>query len=389
MKNFVYDMPIKVYFGKNELQSNLGKELAQFGKNVLLAYGGGSIKSSGLYDKIISELKASNMNIFEISGIDPNPRVESVIQGSEICRENEIDVILAVGGGSVIDCSKHIAVATFYEGNPWDLTIGKAESQKALPIVTVLTIAATGSDMNCGAVISNVSTKEKIPFGFSCMLPKVSFLDPSLTYSVNKYQTASGAADILSHVFEVYFNMDDSFFMLDTFMEGIMQTVIKYAPIALREPDNYEARANLMWASSWAINGFIESGKSQAWSCHAIEHELSAYYDITHGHGLAIITPRWLEYILDEENAPKFYQFGTNVFGIDRNLPVMDVAKKSITMLSDFLFNTCGLQSTLTDIGIDDTYFKEMAIKSCPNGIRNGFKKMTPIDVENIFKMCL
>ncbi len=389
MNNFVYDMPIKVYFGKDQLNGNLSKELAKYGKKVLLAYGGGSIKSGGLYDKLIAEMKTTSLEVYELSGIEPNPRVESVKAGVDICEENNIDVILAVGGGSVVDCSKHIAAASFYDGDAWDISLGKVDVEKCLPIITITTLAATGSDMNCNAVISNVQTKEKLVSAFQCMLPKVSFLDPTLTYSVSKYQTASGAADILSHIMEVYFNMNEDFYMLDSIMESLMKTVIKYAPIALQDPNNYEARANLMWVSSWAINGFIESGKTQAWSCHAMEHELSAFYDIAHGHGLAILTPRWLEYCLDETTVSKFYQFGVNVFNIDHSMPQMDVAKKAIEMFSDFLFKTCELKSTLTDINIDDTYFDIMSKKAIPNGRKEAFKTLTPNDVLNIFKMCL
>jgi alcohol dehydrogenase YqhD (iron-dependent ADH family) len=177
--------------------------------------------------------------------------------------------------------------------------------------------------------------------------------------------------------------------MLDTVAEGLMKTVIKYAPIAIKEPDNYEARANLMWASSWAINGFIDGGKKQAWSCHPMEHELSAFYDITHGLGLAILTPRWMEYTLDETTVSKFYQFGCNVFGLDKNMEPMAVAKKSIKMLSDFFFNTLGLQSTLTEIGIDESNFNIMAKKACKGGTINGFKPLSPEDVVKIYKMCL
>lgn len=189
------------------------------------------------------------------------------------------------------------------------------------------------------------------------MLPKVSFLDPTVTYTVSPYQTACGAADMLSHIFEVYFNTSQDLYMLDCFMEGMIKTIIKYAPIAMKEPENYEARANLMWTSSWAINGFIDGGKQQAWSCHPIEHELSAIYDITHGLGLAILTPRWAEYCLDETTVSKYVQFGVNVFGIDAAKKPMDIAKESIRLLSEFLFDTLKLNRTFTEIGIQTGRF--------------------------------
>lgn len=389
MNSFVYDIPTKVYFGENQL-GNLGKELKKYGNKVLLTYGGGSIKKIGLYDKIVKEVKDSGLELFELSGIEPNPRVSSVNAGADICKRENIDVLLAVGGGSVIDCTKYIGAATFYDGDAWDILLGKFNVEKCLPIIDILTLAATGSEMDCGGVISNPETKDKIGLLFPVMQPKVSFLDPTTTYSVSAYQTAAGSADIFNHIIEVYFNMNQDLYMLDTVMEGLMKTVIKYAPIAIKEPENYEARSNLMWTSSWAINGFIKGGKQQAWSCHPMEHELSAIYDITHGHGLAILTPRWLEYTLDERTVSKFYQYGINVWGIDSKLSKMEVAKKSIQMTSDFLFNKLGLKSTLTGLGIDDTNFKIMAEKAEKlGGTMYGFKPLAAKDIEEIFRMCL
>jgi len=388
MNNFIYDIPTKVYFGENQLE-HLGEELNKYGKKVLLTYGGGSIKKNGLYDKIVTEIKNAGLELFELNGIDPNPRVSSVNAGADICKKEDIDVLLAVGGGSVLDCTKYIGVATYYDGNAWDILLGKTPVEKCLPIITVLTLAATGSEMDAGGVISNPETKDKIGLMFPPMQPKVSFLDPTNTFTVSKFQTASGAADMLNHIMEVYFNMDQDLYMLDCVMEGLMKTIIKYAPIALSEPDNYEARANLMWTSSWAINGYINGGKRQTWSCHPMEHELSAIYDITHGLGLAILTPHWMEYTLDETTASKFYQFGTNVFGIDAGMKHMEVAKKSIELVKKFLFNTLGLKSTFTEIGIDESNFAVMAKKACMGGVLPGFKPLNQQDIENIFKKCL
>lgn len=388
MNSFIYDIPVKVYFGENQL-GNLGGELKKYGKRVLLTYGGGSIKKIGLYDKVVAEIKNAGLELFELSGIEPNPRITSVNKGAAICKNEKIDVLLAVGGGSTIDATKFIGAGAFYDGDAWDIVTRKAPVTNCLPIVTVLTLSATGSEMDAGGVISNPETKDKIGNGHPLMLPKVSFLDPTNTYSVNSYQTACGAADIMSHIIEVYFNMNQDLYMLDSAAEAFMKTVIKYTPIAMKEPENYEARANLMWTSSWAINGFINGGKRQAWSCHPMEHELSAYYDITHGLGLAILTPRWMEYTLDETTVSKFYQFGCNVFGIDKDMEPMTVAKKSIEMLSDFFFNTLGLKSTFTEIGIDEAYFSIMAKKACNGSVLPGFKPLNQQDIENIFKMCL
>ncbi|MDR1205512.1 MAG: iron-containing alcohol dehydrogenase [Peptococcaceae bacterium] len=389
MNDFVYNVPVKVYFGKDQL-GNLGPELKKYGKRVLMTYGGGSIKKIGLYDRIVAEIAKAGLELFELSGIEPNPRVTSVNEGARICKDKKIDVLLAVGGGSTIDATKFIGAGACYDGDAWDFFSGKGQITDSLPIVTVLTLAATGSEMDAGGVISNMDTREKYAAGHPSLLPRVSFLDPTVTYSVSAYQTACGAADIISHILEVYFNMDPDLYMLDCVMEGLLKTVVKYAPVALREPDNYEARANLMWASSWAINGFIDGGKaSQAWSCHPIEHELSAFYDMTHGLGLAILTPRWMEYTLDELTAPRFRQFACNVFGVDQNMEPMAAAKKGIETLAEFFFGALGLKRSLTEAGVDDTHFSLMAKKACGGGVLAGFKPLRQEDIEKIFRMCL
>ena len=389
MNNFVYHIPTKVYFGENQL-GHLGKELAKFGKRVLLTYGGGSIKRNDLYDKVIEELRNAKLEVFELSGIEPNPRIESVREGVKICKEQGIDVLLAVGGGSTIDATKFMAAGACVDHDAWEFFGANAKPiNEALPIVTILTLSATGSEMDTGGVISNLETGDKLGRLAPALLPRVSFLDPTLTYSVSKYQTACGAADIMSHIIEVYFNTQEDLFMLDCFMEGMLKTVVKYAPIAIAEPENYEARANLMWTSSWAINGFINGGKRKAWSCHPMEHELSAVYDITHGLGLAILTPRWMEYCLDETTVDKYVQYGVNVFGIDAKLDKMEIAKRSIKLTEEFLFEKLGLQRTFTKVGIKREDFAMMAKKACRYGDIKGFKTLTPADVEAIFEMCL
>ena len=389
MNSFIYDIPVKVYFGRDQL-SHLGTELRKFGRRVLLTYGGGSIKRNGLYDRVVSELRNADMEVYELSGIEPNPRIESVRQGVAMCKEHNIDVLLAVGGGSTIDATKFMAAGACVEHDAWEFFgAGAKPIERALPIVTILTLSATGSEMDTGGVISNLETGDKLGRLAQPLLPKVSFLDPTLTYSVSAYQTACGAADIMSHIMEVYFNMNKDLFMLDCFMEGMLKTVVKYAPIAIAEPENYEARANLMWTSSWAINGFINGGKKKAWSCHPMEHELSAVYDITHGLGLAILTPRWMEYCLDESNVDRYVSFGVNVFGIDSSLEPMTIAREAIKRLSDFFFNTLGLQSTFTEVGIKREDFGLMAKKACRYGDIKGFKTLTEQDVVNIFEMCI
>lgn len=391
MFKFTYNIPTKVYFGGDQL-SNLGPELKKFGKRVLLCYGGGSIKKIGLYDKIVTEIKKAGLELFELSGIEPNPRVTSVNRGAQICKDENIDVLLAVGGGSVIDCTKFVGAGRYYDGDAWDLVTRKAPITNCLPIVTVLTLAATGSEMDCGGVITNLETNDKIGMGASIMRPRVSFLDPANTYTVSSYQTACGSADIFSHLVETYFNPTGSMFMLDTFMEGMMKTVVKYAPVAVAHPKNEEARANLMWTSSWAINDFVSAFQRCTWSCHPMEHQLSAYYDITHGLGLAILTPRWMRYVLDETTAERFRNFAVSVFGVDPTLPNMEAAKAGIEAVEKFLFEDLKLTKTLTELGIDKTHFAEMADKACHakgGRVLKGYKHLTPKDVEAIYEMCL
>lgn len=390
MQDFIFQNKTKVYFGKDQIK-HLGEEVSRFGKRVLLVYGGGSIKKTGLYDKVMDELTNVGMTVFELAGVEPNPHHTTVNKGAAICKKESVDVLLAVGGGSTIDATKGIAAAAKYDGDDvWDLVTGKAAVTESLPIVTVLTLAATGSEMDGGCVISNVETNEKYGYFGPDNNPDVSFLDPTVTYSVSAYQTASGSADIMNHVFDVaYFSKQDEMDMLLRMQEEVLRTVVKYAPIAIEKPDDYEARANLMWASSWALNGFLYDGLQQDTVCHSMEHELSAFYDITHGHGLAILTPRWLGYILDEETAPRIKRFGVNVMGVDAGLSDMDGAKAAIKAMSEFYFDTLGLKSKLSDLGIDDSKFELMAKKACGNGTLHAFTDLTPKDVENIYRMCL
>lgn len=394
MNDFVFQNTTKVYFGKNQL-GYLGEEIKNFGKKVLLVYGGGSIKRIGLYDKILAELKKFDIEVFELSGVEPNPHHTTVNKGAKICHENNIEVLLAVGGGSTIDCAKGIAATFFCEsGNCWDFVTKKFSVTKALPIFAISTVAATGSEMDSSGVISNVETNEKRGISSKLIQPKVAFLDPTNTFSVSAYQTACGSADIISHFIDLKYFADDEqkMYMLDKIVEEIIKTVVKFAPIAIKEPTNYEARANLMWAASWALNSFLTMGIKMMPSCHAMEHEISAFYGVMHGHGLAIITPRWMEKILQknpEKTAPQFKKFGVNVFGVDENLSDIDGANAAIEKFKEFLFVTLGLHSKLSDLKVDDKNFAEMARRACPNGELKGFVTLTPTDVEEIYRASL
>ncbi len=385
MNNFEFCVSTDVLFGKGQ-EEQLPAKLLPFGKKILLTYGGGSIKKNGLYDKIRNLLH--EFEIFELGGIDPNPRVESVNEGAAICKEEGIDLILAVGGGSTIDCSKAIAAAAYYEGDAWDLLTGKGQVTKALPIAVVLTIAATGSEMDCAAVISNMQTNEKLLMGHPALLPKVAVLNPENTFTVPPYQTASGSADMMSHIIESYFDTVDAF-VPDAIAEGLMRSVIKYTPAALADPEDYEARAQLMWTSSLALNGITSTGKSFMWSCHYIEHELSAHYDITHGAGLAMLTPKWMRYILSDKTVDKFCDYAVNVWGFAREDDKMALANKGIDATEEF-FKSIGLPSTLGEFGIDDAKFAQMAENAVKVGCLQGaYVPLLEEDVINILKMCL
>lgn len=386
MENFNFKAYTEMLFGKGEI-SKLPEVMSRYGKNVLLAYGGGSIKRNGIYDNVKQLL--SDYNIVELDKIEPNPRIETVRRGVDLCKENNIDVILAVGGGSTIDCAKVVAAGAFYNEDPWDLVTNPEKIDKVLPIVTILTLAATGSEMNGNAVISKMETNEKLGTSSVNMKPQVSILDPEYLYTLPSIQTAAGTADIMSHVFESYFKNTKGAFVQDKFSEGLLETCIKYCPIALKDPKNYEARANLMWASSMALNGLCGSGKPGAWSCHPIEHELSAFYDITHGVGLAIVTPRWMRYILSENTVDKFVDYAVNVWHLEPKEDKFALANEAIDLTEKF-FKDCGIPMTLKEVNIDETHFDEMAKGAVERGsLAYAYVPLNEADVKKILEMCL
>lgn len=385
MNNFTFNIPTDIRFGKDQIQC-LPEELAKYGERVLVVYGGGSIKRSGLYNKIMELLK--NFEVFELSGIEPNPKLSSVEKGTEICKKEDIQVILAVGGGSTIDASKHIAASACYDGKPWDLVMDRSLVKKALPIAVVLTICATGSEMNSGAVISNEETHEKLEINTPHLYPKLSICDPTYLYTLPAKQTAAGSVDILSHVMEQYFQPNDEAYITDVLSEAVMKTVIKYARKAIDEPENYEARSNLMWASTVGLNHLLTVGKGGSWSVHPIEHVVSAYYDITHGVGLAILTPAWMEYVLSEDTASRFARFAREVFGVNE-ADDMKAAKAGIECVKEFN-QSLGMPERLSEVGVDDGKFDEMASEAVrTSGLSaRSYVKLTEADVKRIFMMC-
>lgn len=386
MENFNFKAYTEILFGKGQIYK-LPEVMNRYGKNVLLAYGGGSIKKNGIYDNVKKLL--NDYNIIELDKIEPNPKIETVRRGVNLCKENNIDVILAVGGGSTIDCAKVVAAGAFYDKDPWDLVTNPEKIDKVLPIVTILTLAATGSEMNGNAVISKMDTNEKLGTSSVNMKPQVSILDPEYLYTLPSIQTAAGTADIMSHVFESYFKKTEGAFVQDKFSEGLLETCIKYCPIALKDPTNYEARANLMWASSMALNGLCGSGKPGAWTCHPIEHELSAFYDITHGVGLAIVTPRWMRYILSENTVDKFVDYAINVWKLENKGDKFALANEAIDLTEKF-FKDCGIPMTLTEVNIDETHFDEMAKGAVEHGdLAYAYVPLNEVDVKKILEMCL
>ncbi len=386
MNRFDFCVPTDIRFGEGQVEC-LAKEIEKYGKRVLMVYGGGSIKKIGLYDKIYEVLK--DFEIYELPGIEPNPRLTSVEKGARICKDKNIDVVLAVGGGSTIDASKHIACAAYYDGDAWDMVLDRSLVTKALPIFTVLTICATGSEMNPGAVISNEETKEKLEISSPLLYPTLSVCDPTYLYSLPLVQTAAGTADIVSHIFEQYFQPNDGAYITDRLSEAALATCFKYGPVALSEPDNYEARSNLMWTSSIALNHLFTVGKGGAWSVHPIEHELSAFYDITHGVGLAILTPKWMRYVLSDKTVKRFAMFARNVFNVNE-ADDYKAANCGIDKVEEF-FVELGLPKTLTELGIDDRDFAKMASEAVrTSGLATrSYVKLNEKDVENIYKMCL
>lgn len=387
MENFFYSIPTKVYFGKDALE-HLAECVLEYGKKVIIVYGGGSIKRNGLYDEILEVLRTNKIEFVELSGVEPNPKLSTVEKGVDLCRRHEVEVVLPVGGGSTIDCAKAIAAAVKYEGSPWELVEDSEKVGEVLPIIAIPTAAATGSEMDPYAVITNKELNLKRDMEGDSLYPAYAILNPENTYTVPAYQTASGTVDIFSHILEVYFSKVEDTFMQDRMMEALLKTCITYGPIACKEPHNYEARANLMWASEWAINGFIACGKPAPWPAHSIEHQLSAQYDVTHGHGLAIVIPSLMEYILNQHSVKRFVSYGVNVFGIDASLDEMKIAYKAIEETKKF-FESMGLSLTLESIGISDqSKFEIMAEVAASEDLEECLVPLDTNDIVNIYKKC-
>ena len=388
MVNFDYQTPTRLIFGKGVVAEKLQRVMAQFGQRVLLTYGGGSIKRSGLYQQVKDLL--ADKQIFELPGIEPNPKFNpSVLDGVRICKEQHIDVILAVGGGSVLDCTKAIAGAACSDADPWDVVTMKVPTLKAIPIVDIITLAATGSEYDSGGVISRTESNDKLAYFSKHVFPAVSFIDPTYTFTLPVKQTLAGVADCINHIMEQYF-CGEHIMMNDAFMEGAIKSLMKNVRTVLEHPDDYEARAEIFYATTLGCNGIYSLGNSESgWPMHAIEHALSGHYDITHGEGLAIVTPRWMNHILHDTEGElhgqvveRLLSFGRHVFGVDS-------PEEAIQAIHHF-YQEVGIPMTLREVGIDGSRIDEMAHHVAVNeGLDQAWVPLHEEDIAAILRNCL
>lgn len=387
MQNFTFWNPTKLIFGKGQLEQ-VKSEIPRYGKKVLVVYGGGSIKRSGLYDQVINLLNEIDAQVFELPGVEPNPRITTARKGVEICKNEGIDVLLAVGGGSVIDCTKLIAAGAKYDGDAWDLVTRKAAVNEALPFGTVLTLAATGSEMNSGSVITNWETNEKYGWGSPFTFPKFSILDPIHTFSVPRDQTIYGIVDMMSHVLEHYFHLEENTLFQDRMCESLLITVMETAPQLLENLESYEHRATILYSGTMALNGILNMGYRGDWATHNLEHAVSAVYDIPHGGGLAILFPHWMKHNLNVK-PERFQQLAVRVFGVD---PAGKTAEEAglagIQKLREY-WNSIGAPSRLADYNIDDSKLEIMADRAMVYGEFGNFTKLNREDVLTIYRESL
>lgn len=385
MDNFNFYSPTEFVFGKDR-ENEVGKYVKKFGgSRVLVHFGSGSAVRSGLLDKVKKSLESENIFYTELGGVKPNPRDTLVYEGIEICRRDNIDFILSVGGGSCIDSAKAIAIGACYEGDFWDFYTDKAEIRACLPVGTVLTIAAAGSEGSGASVITQENTRLKRDAGSDLMRPKFSILNPLLTCTLPAYQTACGAADIMAHVFERYFTNTPEVEITDRLCEAVLLTMIKETPRAIAEPDNYDARANIMWAGTVAHNDIIGVGRSQDWNSHAIEHELSGMYDVAHGAGLAVIMPAWMEFVM-HHNVMKFAQMAVRVFGCEMNFERPELTAKEVIRAFRSFLHSIGLPVNLKELGAKEEDIPALVKnQGLGKGKTGGFVNLSSADITEIY----
>jgi alcohol dehydrogenase YqhD (iron-dependent ADH family) len=384
MENFVFHNPTKIIFGKGS-EIHVGDEIRQY-KKVLLHYGQGSVKRSGVFDRVKKSLQEANIEFVELPGVQPNPVLSMVYEGIRVCRENNVDFILALGGGSVIDSAKAIATGVCYNGDVWDFFTQKAQPSAALPTGVILTIAAAGSESSNGTVITNEEGLLKRPFSHSQLYPKFAILNPELTYTLPAYQKACGIADITAHILERYITTAQQVDLSDRLCEACLKTIIAYGPRAISDPSDYEAHAEVMWAGTLAHNGLLGMGRISDWGSHNIEHEISGIYDVPHGAGLAVVFPAWMKYVYTVD-LHRFVQFAVRVWGVDYAPGEPErIALAGIDRLTDF-FRSLGLPVTLRELNVPDDRLEEMAEKATRNGALGNFKKLYATDVLKILKL--
>lgn len=387
MNNFTFQNATRIIFGK-DTEKSVGLAVKEFSQKVLLVYGGGSIKKTGLYDTVVSSLKEHDVEFAELSGVQPNPRVSLVRKGIGLCRDNNIGFILAVGGGSVIDTAKSIALGVPYSGDVWDFFIGKAQIKEALPIGVILTIPAAGSESSTSTVLTNEDGWFKKGTGNDILRPKFAIMNPVLTYTLPAYQTACGVADMMAHIMERYFTNTKNVDLTDRLCEATLKSIIANAPIAMSDPENYAARSEIMWAGTIAHNDLLGTGRDQDWASHGIEHELSAIYDVAHGAGLAVIYPAWMKYVYTHD-VNRFVQFAVRVWNVEQDFADPEkTALEGINRIREF-FHSIGLPVTLNELGVHDDRFDEMTDKATSGDKYRlgGFVKLSKKDVAEIYKL--
>lgn len=389
MENFEFGIDTKIAFGKGQVQK-LADIIPAFGKNVLLVYGGGSVKKNGAYNDVKAALKCFDATVTELSGVASNPHVSTAREGIAICKEKAIEVIVALGGGSVIDCSKLIAAGTKYEGDCWELVKHPILIQEALPVFVVSTVAASGSDVDCAAVILNEETMEKEVFGAMACSPRYTILDPSYTESVPVKYTAAGIADMMMHILEDYLHRQGDCSLSNRMMEAVLKIMVENGTKVIERPDDYNVRANLMWAASLATSGILNFGRGDgSATIHWIEGQVCGFYNTTHGEVLAQLFPVWMEYILCEKNVVAFSELATNVFNVEKTEDMYADARAGIEAVKHFFFDVLMIPSKLSAGGVTKQYLHECAKKAAKNPLTGGNVTLTEEDVYEILLKAL
>jgi len=385
MQNFKLSLPTEIFFGKGQIKV-LGEQVKRHGgTRVLVCYGSGRVKQQGIYDAVTTKLTGKEIPFHELGGIAPNPRITSIREGVRLVKEHGIDFIVAIGGGSVLDCAKGIAAGARYDGDPWDLYTKKGEIRSALPLGMVLTLAATGSEMNGTSVVTNLETKQKLAIRLPFLKPRFSVLDPTYTFTVPPDQTACGTVDIMSHAYEQYFSTVPGTFLSDRLGEAVLKTCLHYGPVALKEPENYEARANLLWAATIGLNELLTYGKTGDWATHMIGHGVAAHYDVTHGVGLAILFPHWMNFVLDERSLDKFHALARNLWGVPISMEPMEAAREGIARTRQF-FTELGMPARLREVDVAEEMLPTIAKTAVEFGAVGVYRKLGEAEVLEILR---